>query len=116
MSDIIPKVGLYANHHGWSDVHPYEIIRVVSDKTLEIRALDVSDNKIKMDFIPGGFSAHCANQHQQEYDYSSNTDNPVTRIRLNRASQYCPDKVWKSKTGARFAISEHPCKFYDYNF
>jgi hypothetical protein len=27
----------YANHCGYSDVTPYEVVRVVSDKTIEVR-------------------------------------------------------------------------------
>ena len=30
----------YANHHGYSDINPHEIVRRVSDKTLEIREMD----------------------------------------------------------------------------
>ena len=30
----------YANRHCWSDVYPYEIIRVVSAQTLGVRAMD----------------------------------------------------------------------------
>ena len=29
----------YCNMHGWSDVYPFEIIRVVSPKTIEVRAM-----------------------------------------------------------------------------
>jgi hypothetical protein len=29
----------YANHYMYSDVEPYEVIRVVSEKTIEIRAM-----------------------------------------------------------------------------
>ncbi len=36
----------HANHSGWSDVHPYEIVRVVSPKTIEIRVMDAELDKI----------------------------------------------------------------------
>ena len=56
----------FANQIGYSDVNPFEVIRVVSDKTIEIRAMNAErDNSVKMEFISGGFSAHCANQADQ---------------------------------------------------
>tara|TARA_R110000744_G_scaffold367657_1_gene477221 strand:- start:42 stop:392 length:351 start_codon:yes stop_codon:yes gene_type:complete len=116
MKTLTPTTDLFANHHGYSDVHPYEIVRIVSDKCIEIRAMDTSENKTKMNFVAGGFSAHCSNQHAQDYDYTSNPENHVKKIRLNRVSQYCADKVWKCKNGARYNISDEPYKYYDYNF
>ena len=46
----------YANHIGYSDVNPFEIIRRVSDKTLELRAMNAErDPSWNPDFVPGGF-------------------------------------------------------------
>ena len=57
----------FANHIGYSDVNPFEVVKVISDKTIEIRAMDAErDDSVKLDFIPGGFSAHCANQSEQK--------------------------------------------------
>mgnify|MGYP003637258842 FL=1 len=116
MNNLTPTTELFANELGYSDVHPYEIVRIVSDKCIEVRAMDVGENKTKMAFQVGGFSAHCSNQSQQDYDYTSNPENVVIKVRLNRVSQYCADKVWKSKHGQRYEISAAPRKFYDYNF
>ena len=53
----------YANHIGYSDIDPYEVIRVISDKTLEIREMKCErDESVKMEFVVGGFSAICLNQ------------------------------------------------------
>ena len=41
--------------------------------------MDTSKNKTKMQFLPGGFSAHCLNLYVQEYDYFSNEENPLKR-------------------------------------
>ena len=30
----------YANHYGYSDVTPYEVVKVISDKTIEVREMD----------------------------------------------------------------------------
>lgn len=101
----------YANFIGYSDVEPYEVIRVVSDKCLEIRAMDaVKDESVKMEFLVGGFSAVCVNQQSQKWIISSNEANPVIKIRANKK------KGWANKYGQRFALSDQPIKFYDYNF
>lgn len=53
----------YANHLGYSDVNPYEVVRVISDKTIEIREMNAErDDSVKMEFVVGGFSAICTNQ------------------------------------------------------
>ena len=101
---------LYANHYGWSDVNPFEVVRKVSDKTLEIRAMDAERSaNWKPEFIPGGFSGICVNNGDQEWDIKSNENNPVIRIRLGK-------KGWKDAHGRRFGLSEKPIKHYDYNF
>jgi len=52
----------YANLYGYSDVHPYEVVRVISEKTIEIRAMNASrDPNWKPEIIPGGFAGHCIN-------------------------------------------------------
>lgn len=100
----------YANHLGYSDITPYEIVRVISDKTIEIREMKCErDESIKLEFIPGGFSAHCVNQRDQEWFISSDETAPVQRIRLGK-------RGWKDAHGRRFDISDKPIKFYDYNF
>jgi hypothetical protein len=101
----------YANHIGYSDVDPFEVVKIISDKTVEIRAMEAErDDSVKLEFIPGGFSAHCANQSEQKWTIFSNKENPTIRIRLNKKDQ------WKDKFGRRFVLSDTPRKFYDYNF
>lgn len=101
----------YANHIGYSDINPYEVIRIVSDKCLEIREMDaLRDESVEMKFIPGGFSAICINQNDQEWIIKSNPENRVIRIRKSKK------KGWADKHGARFVLDNEPVKFYDYNF
>lgn len=100
----------FANHIGYSDVEPYEIVRRISDKTIEIREMDSErDETVKMEFIPGGFSAHCSNQRDQKWFIKSNPSNPVIRIRLGK-------RGWQDRHGRRFKLAGKPTKFYDYNF
>lgn len=98
---------VYANQYGYSDVHPYEVVRVISDTTIEVRAMNaVRDPNWKPVFHAGGFSAHCSNQNEQRWVYESDTDAPVRRIRKSK-------KGWAKGT---FTISAEPVRFYDYNF
>lgn len=101
----------YANQIGYSDVNPFEVVRTISDKTIEVRAMDAErDTSVKLNFIPGGFSAHCENQSQQKWFITSNEENPVFRIRLSK------NRGWQDKYGNRFVLADAPRKFYDYNF
>jgi hypothetical protein len=100
----------YANHIGYSDINPFEVVRVISDKTLEIRAMDAErDESVKLDWVVGGFSGVCLNQRNQNWFITSNEQNRVTRIRLGKQG-------WKDAHGHKYQLSDEPVKFYDYNF
>ena len=99
----------YANHYGYSDVNPYEVVRVISDKTIEIREMDYEkDESVKTTFVAGGFSA--VSDNAQKWKIFSNPANEVVRIRLHK------NGGWKDKHGRRFGLANEPQKFYDYNF
>lgn len=101
----------YANHIGYSDINPYEVVRIISDKTIEIREMKATrDESYKPEFIPGGFSAVCINQNDQKWIIESDDTNPVIRIRKSIK------KGWADKHGHRFVLDCEPVKFYDYNF
>lgn len=98
---------VYANEYGYSDVHPYEVVRIISDKTIEVRRMKATrDPNWKPVFHAGGFSAHCSNQHEQRWIYESNTDAETIRIRKSK-------KGWCK---GRFKVNDKPVRFYDYNF
>lgn len=100
----------YANHAGYSDVNPFEIVRRVSDKTIDIRAMDAQRDPLwNPEFVAGGFSAHCLNQREQRWIIQSNTANKIVRIRKTQ-------KGWKDSSGRRFMLADAPVKYYDYNF
>lgn len=100
----------FANFYGYSDVKAYEIVKVVSEKTIEIRRMNaVKDPNWKPEFVVGGFAGHCTNQNEQKWIYSQNTEAKVIRARLNKKGQ------WKSVYG-RHVLSDKPREFYDYNF
>ena len=100
----------YANHYGYSDVNPFEVVKVISDKTIEVREMDSErDESVKLDWAVGGFAGHCINQRDQKWFIKSNPENSVIRIRLGKNG-------WKDKHGRRFDLSAEPVRFYDYNF
>ena len=100
----------YANHIGYSDINPYEVVRVISDKTIEIREMNATrDRSIELEFIHGGFFSHCRNQADQKWIIESDHNRSVIRIRLGKSG-------WKDKDGQRFSLSNAPVKKYDYNF
>lgn len=101
----------YANHYSYSDVNPFEVVRTVSAKTLEVRAMDAErDATWQPQFHVGGFAANCSNQDKQRWNITSNKSNPVVRIRLQK------DGTWKAASGNKFYLADKPVKFYDYNF
>ena len=101
----------YANHIGYSDVNPYEVVKIISNKTLEVRSMTAEQDKsVKLEFHTGGFSAHCSNQRDQKWFINSNPQGEVIRIRLNKNGK------WFDKYGNKFSLSDKPVKFYDYNF
>ena len=98
-------IGKYINRYLWSDVNPVGKIVGVKGKTkVVIQPVVAGTNKAKMEFIPGGFSAHCTNMYDQSYDFIERGE--VFEISLSNFS------MKKNFLG----ISGHPSKHYDYNF
>ena len=103
------KPAKYANLHLWTDVKPFEIVKVVSDKTIEIREMGTKELPWERDFHPGGFVGHEANNHKQKWECFPDEENAVIRARKNKGG------FWKSAYGKHY-LAEKPQRFYDYNF
>lgn len=109
------EVGKFANLHMHSDCHPYEIVRVVSAQTIELRRMTaVLDKSFQPDIAVGGFAGHCSNQQDQKWIYSVDESAPIIRARFRK---------WRANNQAGFysvygrhVLSEQPFKFHDYNF
>lgn len=101
----------FLNLHGYTDVTPYEVVRVISDKTVHIREMKCErDPTWVMDSVPGGFCRHVRNNDSQRWIITQDADAPVLRARR------CKDGRWSVAGNARYMPSEKPVKFYDYNF
>lgn len=104
-----PALG-YANHIGYSDVNPYEVVREVSAKIIEVRRMAAQlDPTWKPEMHAGGFAAHCSNQHSQRWNITSDEAAPVIRLHLRK------DGCFYYK-GSKFRREAEPRKFHDYNF
>lgn len=79
------SVGMGASGTYWTDLTPFEVVRVVSDKTVDIRKMDVE--------ITGG------DWLDPEYTLHSNEKNPVTRVRRTKTG-------WKTADGMRIRFGE----------
>lgn len=77
------EVGMGASGTYWTDMTPYEVVRVVSDKTIEIRELDVE--------ITGG------DWLDPEYKLISNDERPIERARLGKMG-------WKLRDGKKIYV------------
>lgn len=92
----------------WSDQKAYTIIKR-SEKTLTLqRDKATLVPEFKPEFVIGGFSAHCINQHEQSYTYERDDNGEIIKA------------YWSEKkhgfywNGMRVISGRH--EFYDYNF
>lgn len=100
----------YANRYLHSDVYPFEIINRITDKTIDIRAMDAKLGDWTPDCDVGGFCAHVRNNRSQTWVVTSNPSNWIVRIRKHKDGQ------WRDRDGNRYKLSDHPVRFHDYNF
>jgi hypothetical protein len=100
---VRPKVGMGVTLHYPNDCYPYEITKLVSEQTLEIRAMNHTPVPGWVpDFSPGGFCGHFHNLHEQQFTYTSNPEGRVTRIRLNKRGNWMHKSIPYSVGEAKF--------------
>ena len=98
-------IGKYINLVLFSDVDPVGKIVGIKGKTkILIQPVYASENKTKMEYIPGGFAGHCTNMYDQSYEFYE--DGEVFEATLSKSGMR--SKFW--------VIGDNPRKFYDYNF
>ena len=52
----LKEVKKYANRIGYTDVNPCEVVKVISDKCVEIREMIAEEKEWKKEWVAGGFS------------------------------------------------------------
>ena len=77
------KVGMGCSGTFYTDLTPFEIVRVISDKTIEVRKLDVEITKPDLE--------------DPEYKLYINEENPIVRVRKCKNG-------WKMANGMRIGI------------
>lgn len=105
------KTFTHASLHLWTDVHAYEIVRVVSDKTIEVRPMIAKHDISHLNQQAGGFCGHVAEQRNQKVTYTSDPEAQKIKIRRKKNDPH----FWTHK-GRRFTLQEKPYAFHDYNF
>jgi hypothetical protein len=107
--ELVPVVGMGATLLGWTDRHPYEVVRVVSPDCVIVRAM-AAEGGLKKDhkFSPGGFCGHVHDQETaQEWKITSKPDGRELRIRRTKSG-------WRN--GSEKFMMGRAVKFHDYNF
>lgn len=89
------EVGMGATGRYWSDTYAYEVVRVISDKTIEIRRL-IAKRAPGTDWL------------DQEYIYYINKYAPVERARKCKYG-------WKTKDGMKISVG-HAREYRDPSF
>lgn len=100
------KIRAYCNFHGYTDIHPFEVIKVISPSCVLVRSLATKQTVKPKEFHPGGFSGHYADNRNQKYEYSQDLTAKPIRLRLGK-------KGWGL---GNYRMADKPFKFYDYNF
>lgn len=99
------RIRKYCNHKSYTDVTPFEVVRVISDKLVEIREMKATLIKAPELLGVGGF-AGVQDNYTQEWECSSDENMPIIRIKLS-------SKGWGR---GQYRMSDTPTYFYDYNF
>lgn len=99
----------YANRVLHSDVQPFEVIREVSGKCLEVRQMTATMVQAAKLLAAGGFMGNFDNS-VQEWKCESQPNYPIERIRQRK------DGSWKSSDGSLFILADQPRNFRDWNF
>ena len=83
---------------------PFEVVKVKSKTTIEVRRMDAVLIKAP-ECSPGGFVGYYEND-EQKWEFKSNPTYPTKIIRLTKNGWGC----------GNFIMSDRPVKIHDYNF
>lgn len=116
ITGVLEGKPLYANEVMYSDIRPYEVIEMKTDKTWVIRAMTATIKKeaqeaLRNSFVPGGFCGHLDNS-KQEWDIISDENGVILTIRFHNSKT---SRGWFNGR-QYFSVNTHPIMFYDYNF
>ena len=107
-------VKAFANFSGWSDIEPFEVVKVCTENKVVIRSMQAERAEgWKPEIVSGGFAGHCTNNNDQRkaWDISSDEEGRLVTIRWSKAKLR-----WQCADGSRYFMSDQPVKKYDFNF
>lgn len=103
------KIGDGVTINLWSDRYAATIVKV-TPKTVTVRRDKATlASNFKPEFIPGGFAAHCTNQHEQSYTYELDIYGEIWNFHWS-------DKYQRYGQPKNATLSKGRHEFYDYNF
>lgn len=94
----------------FSDLTPFEVVRVISDKVIEVREMQAEKGEWTPEYVAGGFAHGCTNNLDQKWVISSNEAEKIIKIRLQKSGK------WQDANGNKYKLTQIPTKFVDYNF
>jgi hypothetical protein len=101
--NISEQVGKFVNRYSYSDTNPVgEIIGTKGKSIILVQIIEAIKQKEKLNYIIGGFLAHCTNQDEQKWEFVKTSE--IVEMKVSKA-------FFK-----QYGIDEKPKKFYDYNF
>ena len=102
------EVGDGATLHYFTDANAYTVIKRTPKMIVLQRDKAIKANGWKPEFIPGGFSAICINNEDQEWEYERDPEGSIIKAHWSEA-----DGRFKYN-GLKITSGRH--EFYDYNF
>lgn len=110
-----PTIGMGATEIWYSDRKAGTIIAVSKNGKRITWQQDKATLKTgyKPEFVPGGFSAICTNNHNLDYDYELDPAGRIEIYSLRKNGYWI--KQGDSPSGRRLSIG-HRSEYYDYNF
>ena len=103
------QVGDGATVHLYSDAEAYTIIKRTANTLTLRRCKATHADGWKPEYIPGGFSAICINDHEQKWQYEEDENGAI--VKANWSNRDCRFRVYGSCT-----VSYGRHERYDYNF
>lgn len=104
----LPEGRNYFTECGYSQCYPWVEVKRTA-KSVTLAKVEVApDPEWKPEMIPGGFCAHCTNQHAQTWLFDKIDERNTVTVRWSVRGE------WRAK-GVRF-IEGAAREFYDYNF
>lgn len=105
----------YCNRYLYTDIQPYEVLKVVSDTRMWLRSMNAvqtngSVERLRESFSPGGYIGHFDNS-VQEWICTPDENGHLVKVRLHKDGRF-----YEAGGAIPFILSDKPIKYRDFNF